>query len=682
MKKIFFPFCLAICVAQGAFSQGGTWTWISGTTAPNASGSYGTQGIPSVTNHPPADYEYMEWKDKQGSFWIYGGSYAYYADLWKFNPSTLEWTWMQGNGAPWQPAVYGVQGIPSPTNTPGTCGLGAATWVDTSGNFWLFGGMGSAGFLNDLWKYDVTLNQWAWMKGSQTGSAPGIHGVMGIPSTLNTPGARTENACSWADTLNNLWLFGGLGYDDVGGYGNLNDLCKFDIATNEWTWMKGSNLASAFTVYGTKGVSDPANDPGSRFCYSKWKDPQDNMWVFAGYGNDSFDDVWKYNPSVNEWTWMSGNSFLNYSGNYLPYCIEDTAAIPAARRENRSSIPDNCGRFWLFGGFRSGSGMLNDTWIFNPTDLKWKLLHGYNTANAPGNSGTMGVPSPSNIPESRCGSVSWWGDDNKFYMFGGAVNSFVNIIGDMWVFDPDTSCVTSCQNTALPVALFTAPNTICPGTCTDFINNSSNALSYQWFFAGANPSVSTDVNPTSICYNTPGNYDVTLVATNATGNDTLMLANFITVFPFPSPQGIMLSGDTLFANPGATSYQWYYNGNLISGATDYYYVASQSGDYNVVATDENSCEVEAVINDVLAAVTNTSLQSVQIYPNPVQDKLYVSTMLNGSAKVSIYNLLGETVLDLPLPESKLIEVSSLESGLYYLQITQDEKIFRTKFVKK
>ena len=71
---------------------------------------------------------------------------------------------------------------------------------------------------------------------------------------------------------------------------------------------------------------------------------------------------------------------------------------------------------------------------------------------------------------------------------------------------------------------------------------------------------------------------------------------------------------------GATTYQWYFNGNIINGATDYFYIAPASGDYNVVATECNGCEVEAVIFDVIAEVAaaagSGSLQ-FEIYPNPV-----------------------------------------------------------------
>ncbi|MBK8845784.1 MAG: hypothetical protein IPO27_04125 [Bacteroidetes bacterium] len=45
------------------YAQGGTWTWISGDSIANAVGVYGTQGVPSVNNHPPAVYEPSQLKE-------------------------------------------------------------------------------------------------------------------------------------------------------------------------------------------------------------------------------------------------------------------------------------------------------------------------------------------------------------------------------------------------------------------------------------------------------------------------------------------------------------------------------------------------------------------------------------------------------------------------------------------
>ncbi|MCX6275183.1 MAG: SBBP repeat-containing protein, partial [Bacteroidetes bacterium] len=196
-------------------------------------------------------------------------------------------------------------------------------------------------------------------------------------------------------------------------------------------------------------------------------------------------------------------------------------------------------------------------------------------------------------------------------------------------------------------AFATSDATVCPGTCINFSNLSLNATSYQWNFPGGIPSSGTAPNPSNICYNSPGNYDVTLIASNANSSDTLLFTNYISVYPFPPAQAILQSGDTLFANQGAIAYQWYYNTNIIPGATLYYYVAPLNGDYNVVAVDENGCEVEAAIFDVLAeiqlAVGNKPLA---IYPNPVESKLTIEIRQDTITAIKIFNLIGEKIIEI------------------------------------
>jgi len=248
-----------------------------------------------------------------------------------------------------------------------------------------------------------------------------------------------------------------------------------------------------------------------------------------------------------------------------------------------------------------------------------------------------------------------------------------------------------------PVALFSAPNHICPGTCTDFNNLSLNCFTFQWSFPGGTPSVSTDVNPTNICYNSPGTYPVTLIGSNSTTSDTLTLNNYLTVYPYPPPQGILQSGDTLFANAGAVSYQWYYNGTIINGATQYFYLATQSGDYNVVATDNNGCEVEAVINDVMAGIGQDFeiSEGLITFPNPAAGKLTIQSRSQSGLKfsnlddikISVYNMVGEKIATLkPNAGSKsnelTVDTSILPSGIYSLSLKIGEKSYHSKFTKE
>ena len=110
----------------------------------------------------------------------------------------------------------------------------AISWADSAGNLWLFGGFGydSTGpggyfsYLNDLWKYTPSTQQWTWVSGAKTINASGVYGTLGTGSTTNVPGAR-QSALSWTDSAGNFWLFGGYGYDSTGAIGSLNDLWRY-----------------------------------------------------------------------------------------------------------------------------------------------------------------------------------------------------------------------------------------------------------------------------------------------------------------------------------------------------------------------------------------------------------------------------------------------------------------------
>lgn len=87
-----------------------------------------------------------------------------------------------------------------------------------------------------------------------------------------------------------------------------------------------------------------------------------------------------------------------------------------------------------------------------------------------------------------------------------------------------------------PVADFTANNTtIVQGGSVNFTDLSLRTpTNWDWTFAGAATGTSTNQNPSSITYNTVGSYDVTLIASNGVGADTITKPNYINVV---SPSG-------------------------------------------------------------------------------------------------------------------------------------------------
>jgi photosystem II stability/assembly factor-like uncharacterized protein len=80
-------------------------------------------------------------------------------------------------------------------------------------------------------------------------------------------------------------------------------------------------------------------------------------------------------------------------------------------------------------------------------------------------------------------------------------------------------------------ARFTANGTsVALGSTVTFTNLSVGfPVSALWTFEGGTPPSSTALNPPAITYNTPGDFDVQLVVTNAGGSNTLLKAGYIHV---------------------------------------------------------------------------------------------------------------------------------------------------------
>lgn len=101
----------------------------------------------------------------------------------------------------------------------------------------------------------------------------------------------------------------------------------------------------------------------------------------------------------------------------------------------------------------------------------------------------------------------------------------------------DTETLTITVNDcSVPNSSFTASETdICEGDCIDFTDNSTgtNVSSWDWNFdGGATPNTSTDQNPSNICFNDEGTYDVSLTITDDNGTNTSTVT--ITVDDCPS----------------------------------------------------------------------------------------------------------------------------------------------------
>ncbi|MDF1672623.1 MAG: gliding motility-associated C-terminal domain-containing protein [Vicingaceae bacterium] len=96
----------------------------------------------------------------------------------------------------------------------------------------------------------------------------------------------------------------------------------------------------------------------------------------------------------------------------------------------------------------------------------------------------------------------------------------------------DTVSITITNCSIPPVANLSATNTsVCINDCVDYtdISTGGTPTSWNWYFEGATPNTSSQQNPSNICYDTLGTFGVSLMVSNAFGNDSIYIANYITV---------------------------------------------------------------------------------------------------------------------------------------------------------
>lgn len=183
-----------------------------------------------------------------------------------------------------------------------------------------------------------------------------------------------------------------------------------------------------------------------------------------------------------------------------------------------------------------------------------------------------------------------------------------------------------------------------------------------------------------ICLATAGTiYEInsagTVLWTKSTGGNTPQAHRYSTCYinnAAPSQPSISLSGLDLVST-SATTYQWYLNGDLISGANSQTYTPSQNGVYVVRTTDANGCVYVYSLGYNFGAPTaiykNDLSNSVSIYPNPTSGEVEITFKgFNVSDfAIKVYDNSGKLVLE-KKNETRL-NLSQLSTGLYILNVT-------------
>lgn len=218
-----------------------------------------------------------------------------------------------------------------------------------------------------------------------------------------------------------------------------------------------------------------------------------------------------------------------------------------------------------------------------------------------------------------------------------------------------------------PTALVSASaDSICPGDSVTLNLTPGNGTTYTYAWSSSPAGfTSTQQNPV-VAPTASTSYTVTVTSGGCSTTANLS----VTVVPSAAPT-ITQSNDTLYCS-AASSYQWYYNGNPISGATDPYYVPTQSGTYAVVVTDANGCPSEQASITVTIVATQVAIEAGwAFYPNPSRGLLRVQRPegQSGDYQVWVCDAAGKALLR--ADNATELDLGRLDAGLYFVTVRVD-----------
>jgi PKD repeat protein len=262
----------------------------------------------------------------------------------------------------------------------------------------------------------------------------------------------------------------------------------------------------------------------------------------------------------------------------------------------------------------------------------------------------------------------------------------------------------------LPDADFMASQVeITEGDMIDFTDmTANNPTSWLWNFDGGEPATSTEQNPASILYATPGTYDVILTASNNGGNNTELKADYITVNAGMAPESDfyadvteIVAGDSVnffdLSTGNPTQWTWTFEGadpggSAVQNPTNIVYPTD--GTYYVRLRTKNSFGNHTTQKENYIVVGNISVKDLSrndgmvVYPNPSRGEVRIR-LTDGNEKwgngglveVSVINSTGHMIraFDHDLANRDLsLNLGNEPDGLYIIRFKSDNHLVQKK----
>jgi hypothetical protein len=135
--------------------------------------------------------------------------------------------------------------------------------------------------------------------------------------------------------------------------------------------------------------------------------------------------------------------------------------------------------------------------------------------------------------------------------------------------------------------------------------------------------------------------------------------------------------------PG-TTFQWFYNGTAIEGATENEYTVSEDGEYMVEVSNIIGC----VFSDVFV-VNNTGIglvnvqDGISIYPNPTTGDVFLTNPHQSIQTIRVFGINGKLIFETRNTASnQRVPMSDFSEGVYVVEVTTSNGVLRKRVVRQ
>ncbi len=684
------------------------WTMLHGSDTLNLGPTYGTKNVGHADNTPGGISHPVFWAHNNKLFLYPGRSFDSLPNsVWEYDLQANNWKYIKGNAYADVP-VHGQKGIATPNNHPGArYDVGYCYY---NGRLYLFGGYGyervgvTLDALNDLWEFDHSTNNWRWLTGAAVQNASTIFGTKKVAAATNTPGRREYPVM--AATNGKLYLLGGTGThgnnDILTGSIQLGDMWEYDTTSHYWKWIDGTQNEVVESKYERVAEFDTLNKFGGYLFHASMFSYKSRLYIFGGTVRPANMDT------TLQW-WTATNAMWCYETcNNINQCYSDTPIIKLDRVVTMCGRPVqlNAGNVW--GKYLWSTGDTTRRIIITSPGTYWvRVTNPVGISAVDTVDVVQGAAIPINLgpdtlicdndslllnPGVTTASFLWNTGDTTATIYGKNGRYDVYAVYSNGCFAYDSITITTKPAPLKPVLINNGP--LCTGDTLQITDSTAVSRNRSGYYkSGIHTGASTGsyiennvLRSDSGVYYLVDTLDgcISFDTTHVRVDSAYIPIVIVSLMPGNNvgPYTKLTFSTVINYGADSSSLQWYKNGNIIPGETNIQYITATQTDLLtgdlvcvrlntshrcVVVDTASGCAQNIIVN--LSVNDTDSTESVNVYPNPVCDNLFITNIEEEGSVLTIYDYCGREIRKKVLiTPREVINVESLPAGIYMVEI--------------